>query len=57
MTTATDDTMMEIAERTADALAAAGMVFIEDDKLGALAATLRGFFIAARVDFDRADAD
>ena len=54
---ATDDRMMKIAERTADALAAAGLVFIEDDKIDALAATLRGFLITAGVHLDRTDAD
>jgi hypothetical protein len=57
MTMTTDETMREIAERAADALAAAGLVFIEDDKLDGLTAVLHGFLIAADLPLNQADSD
>ncbi|GIE36739.1 hypothetical protein Ait01nite_097840 [Actinoplanes italicus] len=48
----TVDGMREIAECTADALAAAGLVFIEDERLDELAETLRVFLSAAGLPLD-----
>ncbi|MEV4279911.1 hypothetical protein [Actinoplanes xinjiangensis] len=53
--TTPDDRMMQLAERVADALAEAGLVFIEDDKLDALALILRAFLIAADLPLDPED--
>jgi hypothetical protein len=46
----------EIAELAADALAAAGLVLIEDGKLDGLTAVLHGFLIAAGIPLNQTDA-
>ncbi|MFC7273798.1 hypothetical protein ACFQS1_07400 [Paractinoplanes rhizophilus] len=43
MITQADDALMWIAERVADCFSKSGYAFVEDDKVGPLAATLRTF--------------
>jgi hypothetical protein len=43
------DPLWHVAERVADCIAERGYAFVEDDKVGALAAALRSFLMAAGV--------
>ena len=52
----TEDPLREITERVADCLAQTGYAFVEDDKVEALAVTLRAFLRTAGVPVREPDA-
>jgi len=56
MTHPTTDPLWGIAEQVADCLSERGYAFVEDDKLGALAAALRLFLTDAGIPVEPADA-